>query len=205
MIGVQSGAGRIVVIDAATDQVLRYVPVGTAPNYALATRDGGRVFVSSAGSNTITVLDATSWRKLASVPVGEAPEHLAFSPDESRLYVVNVGSNELSIVDTEALTELSRVPTGREPHGVAYSEATQALVVANKGEDTLSVFDPAGELVQIVPLSPQPYHVADGHDGARLWISSRRQGQLWMIAARDLTVEGTVEIPGIGHQITVAP
>lgn len=203
VIGVQSSAGRIVVIDAVTDKVLRYVPVGPAPNYALVARDGGRVFVSSAGSNAVTVLDGKTWRKLASIPVGEVPEHMAFSSDESRLYVVNVGSNELSIVNTAALTEIRRVSTGREPHGVAFSKTAQAVVVANKGEDTLSVFDPTGEPVQIVPLSPQPYHVAADHGGERLWVSSRKEERLWLISARNFAVSRTVEIPGIGHQITV--
>jgi YVTN family beta-propeller protein len=205
VIGVQSGAGRIVVIDTATNTVLRYVPVGPAPNYALVTRDGARVFVSSAGSNAVTVMDGKTWRKLATIPVGGAPEHLAFSPDENRLYVANVGSNELSIVDTEALTEMRRVATGREPHGVAYSRTAQAVVVANKGEDTLSVFDPAGELVQIVPLAPQPYHVAADDGGERLWVSSRQEGRQWLVSARDFTVSGALEIPGIGHQIAMAP
>ncbi len=97
------------------------------------------------------------------------------------------------------------MPTGREPHGVAFSRATQAVVVANKGDDTLSVFDPAGELVQLVPLSSQPYHVAAYHDGAGFWVSSRQQGLLRLVAANDFTMERTVDIPGIGHQITVAP
>lgn len=205
VIGVQSGAGQIVVIDAHTDKVLRYVPVGPAPNYALVTSDGSRVFVSSAGANAITVLDGRTWRKVASIPVGQEPEHMAFSPDEKVLYVVNVGSNELSLVDTAGLTEIRRVPTGQEPHGLAFNALTGLVLVANKGADSLSVYDPKGELLQSIPLAPQPYHVANGPDPARVWVSSRKEGRVWLVSARTLTTVGELEVPGIGHQLAVAP
>lgn len=204
VIGVQSGAGRIVVIDTRTDKVLRYIPVGAAPNYAVITKDGAKVFVSSAGTNAVTVLDGKSWRKLAAIPAGGSPEHLTLSPDEKRLYAVNVGSNELSIINTETLKETGRVPTGDKPHGVAFSAKAQSVIVTNRGDDTLSVFTAGGEPTQTVPLSPQPYHVTASDDGARLWVSSRKEGRIWVVSSKDLTVLNTLTVPGIAHQIVVA-
>lgn len=204
VIGVQSGASRIVVIDAETDKVLRYVQVGIAPNYALVTRNSDRVFVSTAGSNSLVVLDMKTWETIASIPVGKAPEHMTFSTDEKFLYAVNVGSGELSIVDTISMKEIKRVPTGESPHGVAFNESSQSVIVSNKGADSISIFDPKGNLQQEIPLAPKPYHVANGYDDAQIWISSRKEGKIWVLSTKDFSIKKTLSLPGIGHQMVKA-
>lgn len=204
VIGVQSGAARIVIINASTDKVLKYIPVGKAPNYALVTKDSKQVFISSAGENALVVIDGKTWRKKGKISVGKGPEHMAFSPDEKEIYAVNVVGNALSFVNTQTLKETKRVATGQSPHGVGYIGETRSVVVANRGDDTLSVYSAKGEPTQVVPMGPQPYHVAVEKDSSRIWVSSRKQGEIWLIAANSMEVQNTLKVPGIAHQIVIS-
>ena len=201
VIGVQSGAQRIVVIDARTDKVVRYVQVGKAPNYAAVSSDGRTVYVSNSGSGTISVLDSRSWTEKSRIPVGKGPEHILLSRDGRRLYVVNTQSDELSVVDTGTLRELKRVPTGKQPHGIGEDFASGRLAVANTGADSVSVYDLNGGALSTFSLAPQPYHVEIGPNGSDILISSRAIGKIWVISGANLNVAKIIELPGIGHQI----
>ena len=201
VIGVQSGAGRIVVVDSRTNQVNRYVNVGAAPNYALVSRDGNRVYVSSAGDNSITVLDGKSWARIADIPVGKNPEHMVFSPDQKRLYVVNVNSAELSIVDIVSQKEIQRSKTGTQPHGVAFLADSNTVITANTGGESLSIFDQNGREQQLVPRGPKPYHTEFIPEQGQLWVSSRQTGELWLVSQNDMTVKKTLTLPGTAHQL----
>lgn len=204
VIGVQSGAGRLVIVDAATDTVRSYVPVGPAPNYAVPSADGRLVFVSVAGADAVVALDAQTWQRRASIPVGDSPEHMTLSPDGSVLYVVNTASDELSLIDVAALQETVRVATGRTPHGVAYQAAAGTVLVANQGDGTVSRFTPAGEPAGRLTVGPQPYHVAAPADGGFL-VTSREVPRMWVLAGAELAVRTSLALPGIGHQVVLAP
>jgi YVTN family beta-propeller protein len=61
------------VIDAATQQALANVLVGSGPYYLAVSPDGGRVYVSNKWSRTVSVIDTTTLQVVATVKLGDRP------------------------------------------------------------------------------------------------------------------------------------
>jgi uncharacterized protein (TIGR03437 family) len=67
------------------------IPVGSSPQQAVITPNGGEVYVSNNAGNTISVISTSSNSVVSTIPVGTRPTSLAISPDGSRVYVANSG------------------------------------------------------------------------------------------------------------------
>ncbi len=106
------------------------------PSGVVASPDGKRAYVASAGSDVVTVLDldklaawlaqadeaergdaignmALSYRYVvARIPTGCDPQHLALSPDGSRLFVAERLDDTVLVVDTASLKAVGRIVLG---------------------------------------------------------------------------------------------
>lgn len=85
------GDGKVAVIDAATDAVVRSIDTGgRGGTLGCVTPDGSRLFVANnaPGQRTLTVIDARSLAKIGDVETGNRPKHPVISPD-GRLLALN--------------------------------------------------------------------------------------------------------------------
>ncbi|MFC7556918.1 beta-propeller fold lactonase family protein [Pseudoroseomonas wenyumeiae] len=105
----------ITVLDGATLEVTRTVPVGERPRGIALSTDGRYLFVCVGDSDRIDVLDLNSWRVVQHLPSGSDPELLAVHPDGRRLYVANEDDNLVTVVDVEQRAVLTEIPVGVEP------------------------------------------------------------------------------------------
>ncbi len=68
------------VINAATFEVVRSIPVGMDPNWIDFTSGGRYAYVSNTASNDVSVIDTGAGKVIATIPVGQHPKRLAVGP-----------------------------------------------------------------------------------------------------------------------------
>jgi DNA-binding beta-propeller fold protein YncE len=130
------------------------VQVGRHPSALMLSRDGSRLFVTSASTDSIAVVDTRNLRvvkKLEDPPPGgpnqgSTPNGLALSSDGARLYVAEADNNAVAVFDLSSQTAgiaaargadrlIGRIPAGWYPAALLLTR--ESLFVLNgKGRGT---------------------------------------------------------------------
>jgi YVTN family beta-propeller protein len=193
----------ISVVDIHERRVIKELPTGLTPNYAVSKRDGSRVYVSNTGNNTISEIDTTSWTVLRDLPAGKTPEHIVLSQDENYLYAVNPTVGTVSRLDLK-LAKISKTFTvGGDPHGVDLSDNGRFLIASSKEENKVVAFDLASGKEHSVNLTPAPYHVTAIRGTGKVYVSSRKSPIIWVLDQNTLSLQGKIPIRGEGHEMAV--
>ena len=77
------------VIDAATDKVLRTIPVGRYPRAMALSPRGHKLYVVNEFSNDVSVIDTTTDSILGTIPVGIFPRVITINPNTYDIYVIS--------------------------------------------------------------------------------------------------------------------
>jgi len=128
----------VTAIDAVKLQSLKTVPLGGAPEMAVA--DGhGKLYINIASTNEIVVFDAASQAIKARWPVAacERPHGLAMDETTARLFVSCVNSKML-VVDASDGKVLVNLPIGKGTDSAAF-DPERKLAFSSNGDGTLSV------------------------------------------------------------------
>jgi YVTN family beta-propeller protein len=164
-------AGRLDLIDPATDQPTGSVPVGTEPAQVAVTADGRYAYSGVTDPPAVVKVDLVSRTVVGSVPVPTAPVQLYLTPDEKTVVSADQGTTEkpghtVSVIDTAAMTVRGIVDTGSGPHGVVIDASGTWAWVTDTFDDTVSVIDMAnlstpatiavGEAPNGISFSPRP-------------------------------------------------
>jgi len=135
----------LVVIDVATwklRQELKFPSGGGSTHGIVATRDGSRVYVTTAQNIVWEVKVAEegklSWGRKISLPgpggTGNShPGGLALSSDEKRAFVCLSRNNSLGIVDLDSGTLIKEMPVGVAPFDVVLKADAKTAFVSNWG------------------------------------------------------------------------
>jgi DNA-binding beta-propeller fold protein YncE len=160
---------RLVIIDAATNEVAADLPVPDGIADLAVSPDSTRVYVASATAHSISLVDPASGAIVGTVTgLLRPPTSLALSPDGARLYVGNASAFELAIVDTAALT-VTRVTLPAPAFDVAVSPDGSRVYAATGDAFSISIMDTT--TLAITPrsvLPAQPARLALTPDGHRL-------------------------------------
>ncbi len=202
-ISTHTTAGGVSVIDLKTMKLAKTIATGLVPNYAVATRDSKKIYVSNAGNNTISEIDTGNWIVTRNILAGKGPEHLVLSPDEKRLYVNNVAGADVSVIDLDAGKITKTYQVGEEPHGIDMSSDGKTLFVASKRENKLLAIGLGDGSVRSTALNPAPYHVTTIAGTGKLYVSSRKLPKIWVLDQATLKITGEIQIKGVGHQMVV--
>jgi YVTN family beta-propeller protein len=128
----------VTAIDAVKNQSLKTVPLGGAPEMAVA--DGhGKLFINIASKNEIAVFDAATQTVTSRWPVTacERPHGLAIDNVTARLFVSCVNTQML-VVDAANGKVLATLPIGKGTDSAAFDPERKLAFSAN-GDGTLSV------------------------------------------------------------------
>src|ERR1700758_1877992 len=101
------------VVDIASGQVSRKIPVGRVPRGIALSPDGRRLYVTNASSDTVSVIDTASWQVVQTLPTGFEPAGVVVDPKADFLYVANRLSNDISVIDIKSGIEIKRLLAGR--------------------------------------------------------------------------------------------
>ena len=79
------GDNSVAVLDTATKQVMKTIPIPTGPHGLVMTPDGKRVYASSDGDSSVSVIGTSTDEVIACIDVGSMPHGLAITPDGRRV------------------------------------------------------------------------------------------------------------------------
>lgn len=194
--------GGISIVDMQTNQVIKTVETGPAPNYTVVTRDGKRAYVTNSGNGTISEVDVPTWRVTRTLEGGPAPEHVVLSADEKTLYTLNprVGTVSAVSVATGKISQTYKI--GANLHGLDISDDGRTLFISSVTENKLVALDLRTDAQRSLALSPDPYHLNTIRGTGKVYVSSRSAPTVWVVDQKTLKLIGTIKLPaGEGHQI----
>ncbi len=198
--------GGISVVDLQSNQVIKTVETGPAPNYTAITRDGKRAYVSNSGNGSVSELDLATWRVTRTLEGGPAPEHVVLSADEKTLYTLNPRAGTVSAVSTESGKVVGVHKIGANLHGLDLGDDGQTLFVSSVTDNKLVALDPRNGAQRTLALSPAPYHLNTIRGTGKVYVSSRSDPVIWVVDQKNLKLTGTIKLPaGEGHQMAVLP
>jgi gliding motility-associated-like protein len=138
-----SESGNIIyVINAANNQIIATIPVGSEPNAAAVTPDGTKLYVSNYSSGNVSVINTATNKVIATVPLGSFAVDMAMSPDGSVVYVGGAANeNGVSVISTTSNTVIYTIGLNQEPYGICTTPDGTQLYVANANNNTVSIID----------------------------------------------------------------
>jgi len=160
------------VVDAATGDEIRRIPVGLHPRGIAITSDSSTAFVAVMGAATVVRIDLATW-EATEIPAGPTPRHLVLSPDDRVLYVTNNRAGTVRAIDASSGEELAVVRTGQQPRSMAISDDGRSLWVVNYADDTLSkVATATMTVVQEIATDRRPVGVTYDPVDNRVWVAN---------------------------------
>jgi YVTN family beta-propeller protein len=210
--------GLVVVIDAATDDVVARIPVGKRPRGVRVSPDGAHVLVALSGSpksppgtdpatlppvdraaDGIGVIDLATLKLARVTESGQDPELFDVTRDGKWLWASNEETAEATLIDVESGKMVRRARVGEEPEGVGIHPDGKHVYVANERDNSISVLDVAsGAAVALVPVCGRPRSIAFSPDGRYAFTACEESHSISVIDARTRTPEGSVDLPGDG-------
>lgn len=187
-----STGSTVTLIDPVALEVLGEIETGGEPEDVVFSKDGKRLYATSAATKAVHVLDVETRREIAKLPASEKgrPVRLQLSPDGRWLYVlVRSTQGELWAIDTETNERVATIAIGVNSNDFALSRDGRWLVSSSFAEDRLYVVDttsrevvathdtstgaglvmhPSHSRVYSVASFDDAVHVVDFHTGAKL-------------------------------------
>lgn len=153
-------AGKVYVIDTATDTVTETIGVGGRPGAVAVSPDGGYLIVAQTpnNGNSVSVIH-TSTNAVTVLPVGSGPSGVAFNPNPGLpyAYVTNSNDSTVSVIDMTTLSVVSTFATG------AGGDDTLGIAVTRDGLNVyLANYDGGGDDYGTVPVFQVATPVAQG-------------------------------------------
>ncbi len=188
------GTGRVVVIQAGTNDIVASVDVSSPPQGIAASPDGERVFVACSDGR-IKVIATASNRVVSEVNLGlgVVPFGIAVSADGTRLYVADLAMGRLLVVEVESSRVVASVSVGPAPYGVAVSAGGEYVYVACYGSDALTVVRTSdNQVAGTIPVGPAPYWIASSPSGAYVYVAVSGAAEVKVIACAGNNVVGSI-------------
>lgn len=200
------GSDTVSVVDAATQNVVATIAVGSNPDGVAVTPDGARVYVANFLSDTVSVIDAGTNTVTATIDVGSGPVGVAVTPDGTLAYVTDRGANTVSVISVATHALVTTIPVGAGPNAVAITPDGAFAYVTNSftnSPGTVSVIDlHTNTVTTTVDVYRTPNRVAITPDGRFAYVANFRS---WNIAVIDTSSNTlTATIPSLGRPSGVA-
>jgi YVTN family beta-propeller protein len=158
---VNSNDATISVIDLASHQVIRTIPLLREPHHLVLSPDKKSLVVGDTAGNSLFFLDPQTGDVQRRVVISD-PYQLQYSPDSKLLTTAGLARNQIDIYDAHTLALLHRVPARTMPSHIAYSPDSSTVFVTLQGTNRLIAIRTA--------------------DGAVLWdakVGSTPAGVIW--------------------------
>ena len=165
------------VVNIASGQVSRKIPVGHVPRGIVLSPDGRRIFVTNAWSDTVSVIDSASWQVVQTLPTGFEPAGVVVDAKGDFLYVANRLNSDVSVIDLKSGVEIKRLLAGRgasyltlSPDGKIYGTHIYPNPGAHRTPPTseITVIDTASQTVverKMLRNVAGVFHIAFSSDG----------------------------------------
>ena len=151
-----SGAASISVVDMATQQEVRRIPVLREPHHLVPSPDGKSLLVGDTAGNEMLYLDPATGAIQKRLPVAD-PYQLGFSPDGKFLTVAGLARNQIDVYDAGSMKLVKRFPVKSTPSHLAYAPDSRVVFVTLQDSDKLVAIDlPKMEVKWTQPVGKTP-------------------------------------------------
>ena len=133
---INSAGASISVVDMATQQEVRRIPVLREPHHLVLSPDGKSLLVGDTAGNEMLFLDPATGAIQKRMPVAD-PYQLGFSPNGKVLTVAGLARNQIDVYDAASMKLLKRFPVVSTPSHIAYSPDSGAVYVTLQDSDRL--------------------------------------------------------------------
>jgi len=173
------GSNNVAVINATTDKVVDWVPVGVSPDALVYDNANGYVYVANYNYDApgnVTVINGATDKVVGSIGVDNFPDAVAFDSGTGCLYVVSEGkypvyAGTVTVINGAKDKVVGSVPVGTEPWAVAYDGSNGDLYVANGGSNNVTIVNGAtNKAVGSVPAGTEPDAVAYDRSNGYLYV-----------------------------------
>ena len=129
----------VTVIAAGDAKVVATISLPGNPEFAVADKNAGRVYVNIEDKSAVAVIDSAKHEVIANWPLapGEEPTGIALDAAHHRLFVT-CHNKMMEMLDTTTGKVLATVPIGAGVDGCAFDDALQ-LAFASCGEGTTTI------------------------------------------------------------------
>jgi DNA-binding beta-propeller fold protein YncE len=174
MLGLSSGHGAIVAVDADTLREIARLPGGVFPDGIAFDSKDKRIFASDELGSAISVIDADANRFVARVPTDGEVGNVQYDPLSSKVYAPIQSRNELAVFDPRKTVRVGSYPLSgcEHPHGLALAPGAAIGYVACDGNDILVTVDlVTGKVLVRLPVAHDPDVLAIDAITKRLYVA----------------------------------
>jgi DNA-binding beta-propeller fold protein YncE len=200
-----AGGSQVHVVNTASLEVEYSFPVQPAPVDMILAAGAGRIFLSHS-SGMVTVIDTATGYPDGFFWAGQALNGLAVSPCGSFVYAPDNGSPYETVI-TAGTGSVNRVISGMDSRSAAVSSDGSRLFLSSTAWNAIGVMD-ALELVietMITCEGTAPVNMGVLPGSQWLYGAHPTENKLTVYHTGDLTLQGTVDVPGQPGNIAVHP
>ncbi|NIM99849.1 MAG: beta-propeller fold lactonase family protein, partial [candidate division Zixibacteria bacterium] len=209
-------SNNFVMIDIATEKVMRAVAGPVNPHGIAVTPDGKYAYLTSRnpekkknstsrGDYPVSVVAVNTGKIVTTIDVGGESHHARMSPGGKRVYVTVPSVEGMVVIDTTTNKVHKTIETGFKANSTATSPDGRLIYVVNKGDDTLSVIN--GETLEVIKnieVGKGPDHLAVSPDGNFIYLTATFANEVWALRASPLEVIAKVPVGQGPHGIAVS-
>ena len=199
---------NIAVIDRATGQLIKHIPVGKNPEFVRVFKHFA--FISTEPSSTgkppvaagevqkedddddkipakIAVVDLKKGKKVREITGGPETEGLEFSADGKKLIVTNEADNTITVHNLNTGKLLKTIHTkeyGERPRGIKVSPDGTFYVSTLEYGNKFIVLDKNFKVIKEVPTGQAPYGVSFDRKGDYIFVATAKDKQLQVFDAK---------------------
>lgn len=214
LVVVNQQADSATLINTATMEVIRHVPVGGGPHEAAVSPDGSRVAVTNYYKQGVGPSKSLSIIKL---PSGEVEKTIDLAPyamphdirwvNGSHVVATVEASNALIEVDVDAGKVTRDFKTDRRgSHMLALTTDRSRLYSSNMEGGSVTAFDfKTGKKLAEISCGAETEGVGVTPNGKHIWAGNRRDDTISIIDAESLKVVKTLDSAGFPYRVQFTP
>ena len=189
-----AGGDSVVVIDAATNQVVANLPSGGSPAALCYSAQDDKVYCANNGGNTITVINGASDSVVATVATGRWPGALCCNPQDNKVYSANELDGDVTVIDCAVDTVTATVPVGDGPVALCYNSTNKKMYCVNSSSSNVTVIDARGDTATAtVPAGYAPHALCYNPQNNKIY-SANWDGTVTVIDGATDSIVATVTI-----------
>jgi len=172
----RAGGASLTLIDAATDAIVKDLPVALAEgekgfgHHGAFTRDGRHFLFCNEGGQNVSVLDVAKQAWVKTIKTGKGPGHAALSPDGKQFFIIHHNDGVITVIDTARLEAVQTIKIGngnKQSHAAWFTPDGKFFYVVATSDNMLVKIDVARmEAVSRMPVGGKSFFfvIKDGLD-----------------------------------------
>lgn len=197
------GNGKILVIDALTNRILRQAQAGSMPNGLAWDNKRKQLLVADVEDNNARLIDSISGKSISTLKLAGRPRWCAYSSKRDQ-FLVNIREPAgVAILEPESMSQRAFLPISiAGPHGLDIDDKNGLAYVACDGGAVIILDISTGHEEAVVPIRGGPDVIWLNADRHRLYCAIGKPGIIEVIDTQKTIVDEKVNTEEGAHTFT---